>query len=121
MIEKRKHKRFPATMELHVSSLFKQDNVQIQNINAPIEVIDISKSGIGFISEGRFPLHYYFNASITLGEGDDSTLYCVVEIIRSTPCPNKPNCTRYGCQFIGLANVFDYIFDDYEKSFNENN
>lgn len=117
MIEKRKAKRLPITMELEVSSLFKQDNVQIQNINAPIEVTDISKSGIGFTSEGRFPLHYYFNAKLSLGD-DDSTIYCVVEIIRSAPHPSKPECTKYGCQFIGLSSVFDYVFEGYEDSLN---
>ena len=41
--EQRRSKRIPTKMNLEVSSLFKQDNVKVNNINAPIEVIDISK------------------------------------------------------------------------------
>ena len=48
-VEQRRSKRIPTKMNLEVSSLFKQDNVKVNNINAPIEVIDISKDGIGFL------------------------------------------------------------------------
>ena len=44
-VEQRRSKRIPTKMNLEVSSLFKQDNVKVNNINAPIEVIDISKDG----------------------------------------------------------------------------
>ena len=120
MIEQRKHKRYPISLELNVSSLFKQDNVQINNVDAPIEVTDVSKSGIGFKSAGRFPLHYYFNAKLNFG-GEDMVIYTVVEIIRSNQDPADPDITRYGCKFVGLSSVFDYIFDDYAKSFENNN
>ena len=45
--EKRRSKRIPITMHLEVSSLFKQDNVHVKNINAPVEITDISRNGIG--------------------------------------------------------------------------
>ena len=32
MIEMRKEKRWPAKLELEISSLFKQDNVKVENI-----------------------------------------------------------------------------------------
>ena len=37
MEEQRRSKRIPVYMELEVSSLFKQDNVKVGNIHAPIE------------------------------------------------------------------------------------
>ena len=51
MEEKRKNKRLPISLELSVSSLFKQDNVKVDVKDAPIVVTDISKGGIGFESE----------------------------------------------------------------------
>ena len=48
MIEMRREKRWPIELQLEISSLFKQDNVKVENINAPIEVFDVSKAGIGF-------------------------------------------------------------------------
>ena len=40
-IENRRSKRIPVGMHLEVSSVFKQNNVYVSNINAPIEVVDI--------------------------------------------------------------------------------
>ena len=66
MIEMRREKRWPAKLNLEISNLFKQDHVKVENINAPIEVIDVSKAGIGFRSASVLPMGYYFNARLTL-------------------------------------------------------
>ena len=80
MQEKRRDKRLPVcSMKLEISSLFKQDNQIIKNIDAPISVHDISKGGIGFITKSDLPLNFYFNACIQLGDAD-AKLYCVVKI-----------------------------------------
>ena len=63
MIEMRREKRWPIELQLEISSLFKQDNVKVENINAPIEVFDVSKAGIGFRTKSVLPIGYYFNAS----------------------------------------------------------
>lgn len=114
MEEKRKSKRMPAQLFLDVSSLFKQDNVKVDNVQAPIEVIDVSKTGIGFLSTSILPVGYYFNARLVLGNRIDSALHCVVQILRSQLCEDGKY--KYGCEFVGHAAVLDYIFDDYEKS-----
>lgn len=118
MIEKRREKRLEASLSLQISSLFKQDNVLVNNIDAPIQVVNISKGGIGFISESTLPLGFYFNANIQLGE-DNASLYCVVKIIRKETLPEGKN--MYGCELVGMAPVLSYIFDNYEKSLNEKN
>ena len=46
MEEQRRSKRIPVYMELEVSSLFKQDNVKVGNIHAPIEVQNVSVDAI---------------------------------------------------------------------------
>ena len=80
MQEKRRSKRLPITLELEISRLFKQDNVKVTDVDAPIEVIDISKDGVGFKSDSVLPLDYYFNAKMSIGD-DENVLYCVVKII----------------------------------------
>jgi hypothetical protein len=110
MEEKRKTKRMPIKLSLEISDLYKQDYVHIDNINAPIEVLNISKDGLGFSSESKIPLGYYFNASINLG--DKETLHCVIKIIRSQPINDKS--TMYGCEFIGMAEILSFIFDAYD-------
>ena len=112
MYEKRRSKRLPVKLELEISSLFKQDNVFVNNINAPIEVINVSKTGIGFKTTSILPLDFYFNAKLELGDATRA-LYTVVRIVRSELCDDHQ--TIYGCEFEGMAPALTYIFDEYEK------
>jgi hypothetical protein len=111
MEERRRAKRMPIILSLEISNLYKQDNVQVSDLHAPIDVMDISKTGIGFKSKSILPIGYYFNANINLG--NDDTLHCVVQIIRSQPA--EDGITAYGCQFVGMAEVLSYVFDEYDK------
>ena len=111
MIEMRREKRWPAKLELEISSLFKQDNVKVEDINAPIEVVDVSKAGIGFNTTSKLPLGYYFNARLVLAEND--TLNCVVRIIRQQKTEDG---FFYGCEIVGTASIMDYVINDYASS-----
>lgn len=115
MQERRRAKRMPVTLTLDIINLYKQDNVQVANINAPIEVVNISKTGIGFRSESVLPVGYYFNANINLMNED--TLHCVVQIVRSQPM--EGNMNMYGCEFVGMATILSYIFDEYDERLND--
>lgn len=110
MEDKRRHKRVKVTLSLNVSSLFAQDNSKIV-IDSPIVVKDVSRSGIGFISKSILPMNYYFNANLTIGDGD--SLYSVVKIIRCEALEDDEY--SYGCEFVGMAPVLDYIFDNLER------
>ena len=113
MIDMRKEKRWPAKLELEITSLFKQDNVKVENINAPIHVFDISKAVIGFTSKSILPLGYYFNARLVLCEKD--AVNCVVRIIRQQKTGED---YIYGCEIVGTASIMDYVFNDYAASLN---
>lgn len=108
MIEMRREKRWPVNLELEITSLFKQDNVKVENINAPIEVFDVSKVGIGFKSKSVLPLGYYFNARLVLCKND--AVNCVVRIIRQQETEDG---FIYGCEIVGTASIMDYVFNDY--------
>lgn len=110
MTDKRRHKRVKITMDLNVSSLFDQSDVNIL-IDSPIIVRDISRSGLGFISKSILPINYYFNAALQIGS-KDSMLYCVVKIIRCEALEDDEY--SYGCEFVGMAPVFDHIFEELE-------
>lgn len=116
MDDRRKAKRMPVTLSLEILNLYKQDNVQVSNLHAPIEVINVSKTGIAFLTESVLPLGYYFNANINLGEGED-TLHTVVEIVRCQQQEDKK--TMYGCEFIGMATVLSYVFDEYDEKISD--
>ena len=110
--EKRKAERLPIDLILGVSELFKQDNEFIKNVNAPIEVLDISRGGIGFHSESELPVGYYFNARIQVTDDLHSAFYTVVKIIRKSYVDDKVHS-------YGFPSVLNYIFDDFEKKIAE--
>lgn len=114
-MEKRNSKRLDVNIELNISNLFNQNNVLIDNIDAPITVTNISKSGIGFESSAILPTGYYFNAKINLGNSD-SSLYTVVQIIRSEA---REDAMYYGASFVGLAPILDFIFEDFKPNWEE--
>lgn len=116
MLEKRRNPRMNLTMELSISSLFKQDNDSIE-IDSPITITDISKGGIGFTTDAFLPIGYYFNASIRMGR-QDAKLYCVVKIVRSQMKEGSPDKYSYGCEFVGMAPVLDFLFDEYAEEIN---
>jgi succinylarginine dihydrolase len=116
MEEKRRYKRLPIKLQLEVSEVFKQDNDIIKNLHAEIEVFDISKAGIGFVTSTDIPVGYYFNATILM-ENTEQKILTVVKILRKTE--TDAHVFRYGCEFVGLASIFDSVFDEYERSIAE--
>lgn len=113
MEEKRRDNRVPAELSLEISSLFKQDYVLIENIDAPIKVMNISKGGIGFVTESLLPIGFYFNACLQLGD-KEAKLYCVVKIVRQEE--DSETEFKYGCELVGMAPVLIDILEEYEKS-----
>lgn len=114
MDERRRQKRMPVTMGLEIINLYKQDHELISDLHAPIEVVNISLTGIGFRSKSILPMGYYFNANINLGAED--TLHSVIRIIRSQP---DGDTNYYGCEFIGVASILSYILEDYDHKLTE--
>lgn len=109
--DRRRYKRLPIELKLEVDEVFKQDNVVIKNIGASISVFDISRSGIGFISEANLPVGYYFKGLINLGDGDFFRV--VIQIVRTTI--TYDNEIIYGAEFVGLAQFLADKVDKYEK------
>lgn len=109
--ERRKYKRLPIELHLGIDQVFKQDHVVISNLKADITVFDISKNGIGFISEADLPVGYYFSGKINLGDND--FFHVVIQIIRSTQM--KENRRVYGAEFVGLAPFLADKVNIYEK------
>jgi len=113
--DRRRYKRLPINLRLNVDEIFKQDYVIMKDINATIDVYDISKSGIGFISSSNLPIGYYFTVYINLGDGD--FFRGVIRIVRMTPTNHNKNI--YGAEFVGLAPFLADKLDKYEKRLNK--
>lgn len=109
--DRRKYKRLPIELHLEVDEVFKQDHEIIKDLNASVSVFDVSRSGIGFLSEGSLPLGYYFRGRINLGDGD--FFYVVLQIIRAHISDTGEKV--YGAEFVGLAPFLADKVDKYEK------
>lgn len=113
MQEKRKHERLPIKLKLEVSKLFKQDGINIDDLSTEIEVFDISKNGIGFMSESKLPVDYYFNATLEF-ENTSEVILSVVKILYVTSIGDSGY--RYGCEFVGLPSMYEHLFDEYAQT-----
>lgn len=120
MIEKRMNERQKVSMQLTISTLFRQNNIEVVNVEAPIEVINISKTGLAFKTDSILPLDYYFNAKLQFGNDENSILYSIIKIIRATlPVDEEDETTIYGCEIIGMTPVHEEILAKYEAIFND--
>lgn len=113
--ERRRYKRLPIELCLEINEVFKQDYVVIKDMKASVCVVDISRSGIGFISVSELPLGYYFRALINLGDGDFFRV--VICIVRAKQIDKVQNV--YGAEFVGLAPFLADKVDKYEKKLNK--
>ena len=104
-IEKRRYNRHKANLTLNVSKLFKQDYINIRNLDSPINITDISKGGIGFRSKSILPLDFYFDAVLQLDDEKDP-INCVVKIIRCQPVDNSDLYAGYRSMVKDERNIF---------------
>lgn len=109
--ERRRYRRLPIELHLAISHMFRQDYEEIVGLDAEVNVFDISKSGIGFISRAELPLNYYFDAKIVLGEKDFFST--VVKVIRKNT--EEDSEFVYGAEFVGLAPFLADKVDAYER------
>lgn len=99
--------RYPTEIGIRIESLYKQDHVEIDDVNQDILVTDVSRTGVGFSSKHVLPLNYYFNARITFD--DEKFFYSVLKIIRI----EEEDPFHYGCEFVGLADILSATVDEY--------
>ena len=76
----------------------------------------ISRNGIGFITKSVLPIGFYFNSRLEFEQKNDC-LNCVVQIVRRKQ--KEDGTTLYGCEFVGMPSIFDYIFDDIENEYSK--
>ncbi len=113
--ERRKCQRFPIQLDLTASKLYKQDHVEIDGLNADICLVDISRTGIGFLCGQELPLNYYFDTRIDFMQKD--YFYCVIKIVRIGNV--KEDGRRiYGAEFVGLAPFLADKIDQYGRELN---
>lgn len=98
MPDMRKYTRKEFNVQMKINSMYKQDYKVLQNIDADIDLINISVGGVGFSSSSCLPIDYYFNAEIFFD--DEYNFKTVLKIIRKQKIDGV---YEYGCEFIGMS------------------
>lgn len=98
-MEKRSYPRIPVTVQLSISEFYKKDKPLsgVRDLNAPIQVTDISRAGFAFISECVLPVGYYFNANLGHDDISQNEILTVIKIIHCRAV--DADHYLYGCAF----------------------
>ncbi len=110
MRERRRSHRLTYNAVINIDQVYNQEQIIKGTREFPVEILDISKGGIGFIAKEELPLNFYFNAKIDLGNGKQ--FYSVLKIMR---VENVEEGYNYGCEFTGLADILSIYIDEFEQ------
>lgn len=98
MNERRRSKRMELKVEVKLYEVKSEPGQIARELPIPVEVINISKDGIAFLSTEEIPLNRFFKASISLWTKE--RLDSVIEVLRIEPAEDSK--TMYGCRFVGI-------------------
>lgn len=111
MEEKRKHKRLDLDVSIELERLDEDGITTLKYTH--VNVVDLSKSGIGFLSKQELEVGTYYDTKIQIWTKE--VINAVIEIVRREKMNDG---YRYGCVFIGMANT-DALKIDIYQIFNE--
>ncbi|MCR5748200.1 MAG: PilZ domain-containing protein [Lachnospiraceae bacterium] len=109
--ERRKNFRYSLSVKVYMTK------VSDENDKIPVEVLDVSRTGIGFYSAKELENGTVYQADITIWTGD--TIHAFIEIVR---VQQKEEGAVYGGIFIGMPEA-DWsrirVYESYKEQ--ENN
>ena len=104
MEERRKAKRTELTSKLLMKRL---DNQKTEEVD--IEVVDVSKSGVGFTCKEPLTIGAIYEAYLTIWTKE--VLHAVLEIVR---IEKKEDTIAYGAVFVGLPAMDAFRIETYQ-------
>ena len=104
MEERRKAKRTELTSKLLMKRL---DNQKTEEVD--IEVVDVSKSGVGFTCKEPLTIGAIYEAYLTIWTKE--VLHAVLEIVR---IEKKEDTIAYGAVFVGLPEMDAFRIETYQ-------
>lgn len=108
MDERRRHKRLELDVSIQLEKLDQDEITTLKYIH--VDVTDISRSGIGFISDHELAVGTYYDTRIQIWTKE--VIDAVLEIVRCEKTPNGGY--HYGCTFIGMTDTDALKIDIYQ-------
>lgn len=100
MQERRKSSRMKIDVSIQLNSV-KNGDADTKNLNKEaftVEVVNLSKDGIGFTTTEKLELNTFYDTTIVLWTKE--TFDTIIEIVRMENYGDGP--TLYGCRFVGI-------------------
>ena len=113
MYDKRRATRLEINAEIGIH-LIPEVRSQKTTVTIPVNVFNISKSGMGFTCRREIPIGTFFNTTVVLWNKDQ--LDVVIKVVRSR---QEDQLYEYGCEFVALQDVDKFKIEVYEIMFKE--
>lgn len=106
MNEKRKAKRSNLNVSVQIHKCDREDKKSVN-----VQVQDLSKSGIGFVTNEILETGEYYDADITIWTKE--VIKSVIKIVRVNP-KGDTGLISYGSEFVGLSEMEKFRIDVYQ-------
>ena len=106
--ERRKTNRLPIDVRISLKAVEIGSQKGINDLS--VDVVNISRGGIAFLSTAKLAMNTYFDTTITLWTKEK--IDTVIEIVRMEDAGDDG--TLYGCRFIGLQSSEQLKIQIYE-------
>ena len=116
MDEKRSSRRLDLDVTVELERIDDSDGVTTLKL-VHVDITDLSKSGIGFVSKAKLDLGSYYNTKLQIWTKE--SIEAVIEIVR---CVEIEDGYQYGAKFIGMIESDALKIDIYQLfyEYNEN-
>ncbi len=114
--EKRNSRRLDLDVTVELERIDDTDGVTTLKL-VHVDITDLSKSGIGFVSKAKLDLGSYYNTKLQIWTKE--SIEAVIEIVR---CEEIDDGYHYGAKFIGMIESDALKIDIYQLfyEYNEN-
>lgn len=107
MVEKRQHKRLDLDVSVELERLDEDGMTTLKYIH--VDVTDISRSGLGFISSKKLESGTYYDTKIQIWTKE--VVDAVIEIVREE---KRDDGYKYGSVFVGMSDTDALKIDIYQ-------
>lgn len=111
MEEKRKAKRLALDVSIELSRIAEDDGVTTVKM-AHVDVIDLSRGGIGFLTKQELEIGSFYTTKIQIWTKD--IIEAIIKIVR---CNKEENGNHYGAIFVGMIDKDALKIDVYQMFF----
>ena len=111
MDEKRSAKRLDLDVVIELSRIDEDDGITTVKM-ARVEVVDLSRGGIGFVSKQKLEVGSFYNTKLQIWTKD--IIEAIIKIVR---CKDEDGIYHYGATFVGMIDKDALKIDVYQMFF----